>query len=403
MILGVQIVNFDVFEDERIGLLIEDSVAKAGKEAKSAVRLHNLNALIGRNNTGKTSFLMAMSFVKRSLNQGIAMASTADGRPGFSNLIIDKEKPAQFNIFFRLRDAGTGKSKFLQYELQLAPNEFGSPYVVSEKVRMSIKHADTVEITEILSFENGDGFVLDSKGNKSDASLGDVQITALSVYGKLSTFDNLHQLYKEIDGWFFCRFSSEITNTYYLDGNAPGGHKHLSSSGANVNNVLEFMEKKDPDYYDKVITEITSKIPQMKKKKSLPATLDSSPDKLFLYLLLLRDQDPHTTIFMETPDRDLYHDMVDVLADEMRDFAFEHPYNQIIFSTHNPYIVESMSPNEIWVFVREYGEEDDSNVSISCAGSDSVVSSMFKEGVGMGAIWYGGHLDPDSGTSDGDK
>ena len=95
--------------------------------------------------------------------------------------------------------------------------------------------------------------------------------------------------------------------------------------------------------------------------------------------------------------------MVDVLADEMRDFTLLNPYSQIIFSTHNPYIVETMSPKEIWVFSRDYDEETEEeaeDVKISCAGSDPVVTALFEQGVGMGAIWYGGHLDQGSSEYD---
>ena len=94
--------------------------------------------------------------------------------------------------------------------------------------------------------------------------------------------------------------------------------------------------------------------------------------------------------------------MVDVLADDMREFTFRHPYSQIIFSTHNPYIVETMSPKEIWVFSRDYNEETDEedNVKVRCAGSDPVVMALTEQGVGMGAIWYGGHLDQGSSEYD---
>ena len=137
----------------------------------------------------------------------------------------------------------------------------------------------------------------------------------------------------------------------------------------------------------------------MKHKPRLPASLEDSPDKLFLYLLLLRDSDPHTTIFMETPDKDLYHDMVDVLAEELRDFTISHPYNQVIFTTHNPYIIETMAPKEIWVFRRSFNQ-DVGDVEIVCAASDPVVDAMFKQGIGMGAIWYGGHLDEEDISED---
>ena len=105
MILGFEITNFDVFDYDRCGMLIEDSVAIAGgeKSKDEVIRLRNLNALIGRNNTGKTSFLMALSFVKRCIMHDVASAATMDQRPGFSNLLIRKDKPSTFKLFFRIR------------------------------------------------------------------------------------------------------------------------------------------------------------------------------------------------------------------------------------------------------------------------------------------------------------
>ncbi len=423
MILGVEITNFDVFTDERIGLLIEDSIRIGNGDGskKESIRLHNLNALIGRNNTGKSSFIMAMAFIKQAVTTNVALASTSEGRPGFSNLLIDSSKPSVFKVFFRLSGnviVSNGRkirrSEFLQYELTIAPNEFGSPAVKSEKILKSVREDDGIVVKELLSLNEGSGFVLNPDGKTSgEAEISDYHMTALGVYGKIALYKELSSLYREIERWFFCSFSSEKLSTYFKAGNAPGGHRHLNSSGSNVNNVLEYMEKTDHDNYERVISDIVSKIPQMKIKKNLPKQLDESPDKLFLYMLLLRDQDPHSTIFIETPDKDLYHDMVDVLSNEMRSFTLKHPYNQIIFSTHSPYIVESMSPYEIWVFEREslmmnisdgfLGDITEDvkyhDVSIRCAGEDKIINAMFNEGVGMGAIWYGGHLDRNGGYS----
>ena len=199
-------------------------------------------------------------------------------------------------------------------------------------------------------------------------------------------------LYKEISQWFFCSFSSEEQSSYYYEGGAPGGHKHLNSTGSNVGNVLEYIKMENEEEYERIVNEIKEKIPTMKRKKNLPLALKESPDKLFLYLLLLRDSKPRSTIFIETPDKDLYHDMVDVLSDEMREYTMKNHYCQIMFSTHNPYIIETLSPKEIWIFERSF-EKDDGDVSIRCAGEDPLVMEMFHQGVGMGAIWYGGHLD----------
>ena len=132
--------------------------------------------------------------------------------------------------------------------------------------------------------------------------------------------------------------------------------------------------------------------PLGKVKEKLPDDFRESPNRLFLYLLLFNDPVPRPLICIETPDMELYHDMVDVLSTEFRDYSIRHPYSQIIFSTHNPYILEALSPNEVWVFKRIQEDESES-VTIRCAGADPVVSEMYRQGIGMGAIWYSGHFD----------
>ena len=116
------------------------------------------------------------------------------------------------------------------------------------------------------------------------------------------------------------------------------------------------------------------------------------PDMLALFLLLLSDPDPKPLILMESPDEGLYHDMLDILASEMRNYSMRYPGCQIFFTTHNPYILENLSPSEIWVFSR--GEKTwDDQIEIRCAGSIPIVQELYDQGVGMGAIWYAGHFD----------
>ncbi|MCR5061546.1 MAG: AAA family ATPase [Saccharofermentans sp.] len=392
MIYGICIKNFDVFDDDRLGILIDES--------KDAFRLRGLNALIGRNNTGKSSFINSMSFIKDTVISGAAEAATMRGRPGFYKLLIDTEQPAEFSVFFKIKDPDKKESRYLQYDLKIKAGIFKSPQIAYEKITRSVKNDDdTYRLEVVMELEEGRGTVC----GKS-TTINDEHLTALGVYGKIAEYEEISMIYHEISTWFFCKFSSDEHGTYqnqnyFAEGNAPGGHKHLNSHGTNLDNVLEYMKSVDEDYYNKSIGEIRSLIPVMKKKKNLPDNLTESPDRLFLYLLMLRDMDPKSTIFIEAPDKDLYHDMVDVLANEFREFTIRNRYSQIVFSTHNPYIVETMSPKEIWVFTRTF-LRDDGDVSIRCAADDPLVRELFEQGVGMGAIWYGGHLDEHTGFED---
>ena len=396
MLLGCEITNFDVFDNDKAGILIEESNEAVKNGDKSLLSLKNLNALIGRNSTGKTSFMGCLAYLKDCLTHNCADASIIKGRPGYLNLIIEDNKPSVFKMFFKMADSKTGLPKYIQYELTLDASKYGSPFIKEEKVLISIKD-DNGEyvILPLLDCKEGRGSIAspDNIRNLMPLDVNDEHLPALSLYGKITQYTDLCDLYREISTWFFCTFSSEEQSSYFTEGNAPGGHKHLNSAGTNVINVLEYLKLSDPDGYDQTIEDIRSRIPAMKKKKkNLPVDLAESPDKLFLYLLLLRDRDPRSTIFIETPDMGLYHDMVDVLSDEMRDYSIRNRFSQIIFSTHNPYIIETLSPKEIWIFERSF-DKDEGDVSIRCAAEDELVNELFKQGVGMGAIWYGGHLD----------
>ena len=391
MILGIEIENFDVFDKDKAGILIDDYLSEGGS---SSDPFRGLNALIGRNNTGKTSFMGCMAFLRDTITQGCAVASISYGRPGFANMTPDISRPSVFRIFFKLEDKKLGKPKFIQYELSIVTSRFKSPIIDSEKVIIVTEVDGAKKPLTILDVKQGQGTIVNIEDGSSGNEIGveDEHLTALSLYGKLTGYRDFVLLYKEIYHWFFCSFSSEEQSSYFYEGGAPGGHKHLNSTGSNVGNVLEYIKMDNEEEYERIVNEIKDKIPAMKKKKNLPQALKESPDKLFLYLLLLRDSKPRSTIFIETPDKDLYHDMVDVLSDEMREYTMKNHYCQIMFSTHNPYIIETLSPKEIWIFERSF-EKDDGDVNIRCAGADPLVMELFHQGIGMGAIWYGGHLD----------
>lgn len=400
MLLGVRIKNFDIFDDDSCGILLQDfleanSVSKEISGRKNPLQglfpLKNLSAFIGKNGTGKTSFFEDLYFLKHSVTKNVADASITNKRPGFSNLVMDKQNPSVFEVFFKLKDQKT--PLYISYELSVAATVHGSPYVFSEKAYLCNKREDSsYEKVMILEFKEGVGKVVRDIGTEAEeGELSSKHQTVLKSYGGIKAYKLVNLIYKEIDGWFFCKFSSEEKNTYFEDGNAPGGHKHLDSTGSNVNNVLEYLRVDDIERYNEIMSFIETKSIALKRRKNLPAKLDSSPDKFLLYLLLLNEKTLHSTIFIETPDRDLYFDMVDALAEEFRDYSVNHAYNQIIFTTHNSRIVEAMPPHEIWMFKR--ADDESEEISIISAGKDPLVEAMFDEGIGMGSIWYSGHLD----------
>ena len=210
MILGIEIDNFDVFDKDKAGILIDDFLAD--KEAGSGLNaLRGLNALIGRNSTGKTSFMGCMAFLKDTITQGCAVASITYGRPGFANMTIDITRPSEFKVFFKLEDVKTGKPKYIQYELAITSNRFKSPVIDSEKVILVNYNGSTREALTILDVKQGNGSIinLEDSDKATDIGVEDEHLTALSLYGKITGYRDFVLLYKEISQWFFCSLSSE--------------------------------------------------------------------------------------------------------------------------------------------------------------------------------------------------
>ncbi len=63
--------------------------------------------------------------------------------------------------------------------------------------------------------------------------------------------------------------------------------------------------------------------------------------------------------------------------------------SQVFITTHQPYFVNSLDPEEIWML--EKGEEGFS--TIRRASDDPIVNNRVAEGLPLGGLWYSDYLD----------
>lgn len=63
--------------------------------------------------------------------------------------------------------------------------------------------------------------------------------------------------------------------------------------------------------------------------------------------------------------------------------------SQVFITTHQPYFVDALSPEEVWVL--EKGE--DGFAVIRRASADPLVQNMVAEGLPLGSLWYSDYLD----------
>jgi len=406
MLLGIHIQNFGVLHDTVFGLSFEELAGQSlnrvedlydpARTGMPADRLpaSQINVLIGRNSTGKSAFFTALSFISDCMRHGVPFAADQEDRGGLVKLRTDGEcEDVRFDMLFNDSDSNA----FLAYELVLSCNAQGQPRVLRETVRRAVLTVDHFEVTILLSLENGRGSVLDD-GTPRHAGVTDTKVPALAIYGSLLAYPSLNLIYNQIVRWFFGRF--EVQHRASTPAPArTGGHRHINIDGDNVSNVLDFYRKEHPDLYDTIIARISERLPEEKRidQAFRNGGVTSGIRKLYTLLLLLEDPRPRPLICLEEPDGGLYHDMVDALSLAIRDYVIRNPDCQVFFTTHSQYILESMRPEEVWVFERR-PEGPGSSVSGSythtrCVARDAVVRTMHAEGIGMGALWYSGHLE----------
>ena len=112
--------------------------------------------------------------------------------------------------------------------------------------------------------------------------------------------------------------------------------------------------------------------------------------KVFAYLLLLEDPSPPPFLCIEEPENGLYHKLLESLAQEFRSHATgKKGGSQVFITTHQPYFVDAMAPDEVWVLEKL----EDGFSSIRRASEEQIVRNMVAEGLPLGGLWYSDYLD----------
>jgi len=108
--------------------------------------------------------------------------------------------------------------------------------------------------------------------------------------------------------------------------------------------------------------------------------------KMFAYLLLLHDPEPHPLLCVEEPENQLYPNLFAGLVEEFRDYADKG--GQVMISTHSPDVLNHIKLNEIFCLSKKNGI-----TSIQRASDSQLLVNLIEEGDLPGALWKQGLID----------
>lgn len=236
--------------------------------------------------------------------------------------------------------------------------------------------------------------------------LSDARVLGIATLGTLRQHPRIGAFRSFVEGWYLSYFTPDAARSLPL----AGPQNRLSKHGDNLGNVVRFMQRDEPRRFANVLERIAGRVPGIGS-----ISTDLSPDgrlllqfndsgftdpfyaqqmsdgtlKLFAYLLMLEDPHPPPFICIEEPENGLYHRLLEVLVKELRERATGREAPQVFVTTHQPYFVDALTPDETWVL--DKGKDGFS--TIRRASDDPIVRELVAEGLGLGGLWYSEYLD----------
>jgi predicted ATPase len=418
---GFRVKNFKVLKDVTLGRLWY----QRGNQP-----LTPMTAVIGKNGVGKSSLFDAFGFLADALKLGVEEACDARGRGGFEKIRTQGETgPIGFEVYYREH----GNARPITYQIDIEADKLGRPYVLRERLRQRRKGQKRGQPFSFLFLNDGsgvawkgeqEGYQIDEEMERLDIlrlieligaeesretetiELEDKRKLGIATLGALKQHPRISAFRRFIEGWYLSYFTPDAARSLPM----AGPQRHLNIHGDNLGNVVQFMEREQPQRFQAILKNIADKIPgidQIDTERTNDGRLllrfndkgfedafyaqqvSDGTLKVFAYLLLLEDPDPPPFLCIEEPENGLYHKLLETLATEFRKHANPSRGSQVFITTHQPYFVDSLKPEEVWILQK--GEDGFSTISRS--SNEPGVNSMVEEGLPLGGLWYSDYLD----------
>jgi len=400
-IQGFRIKNYRLLKDVALGSILTP-VASNSPDAplpEQGTPLTPITVIIGRNGYGKSTLCDALGFIVDCLKSDVEQACVSRG--GFDKIFSEgcAADNADRIIEFQVRYEN------LLYTLCIAADEYNIPFVFAE----TLSHVDQYRVgSSSVNFfvKSGEGKVLHRRlKTHEDIRLVDKRRLVLSTLGNLTDYPDIVAFREFLDSWYLCYFSPDAARVPTLI----GPQKHLSRTGGNLANVIQYWEREHRGRLDDMLNRVLGKVLGIQKiethatedgrlllrfmeqsaKPFYASQMSDGTLKLIAYLLLLGDPQPPPLICFEEPENGLYHRLLGTFVEEIRRHAEESGGAQFFITTHQPYLVDSLHPQEVWIL----DKGADAFATVRRTSDDPLVRNMVAEGMPLGALWFSEYLD----------
>ena len=364
-----------------------------------------LTTLLGANGSGKSTFFDVFAFLSDCFSEGLRRA--VDKRGKFSDLRSRGQSgPITFEVAYREGGRVDGKPpRRIRYHLEIDEVD-GRPVVAAEW--MHWKRGSHGKPFRFLDYRFGQGSVIsgdrpEEDDTRSDLPLAGPDVLAVSTLGQLANNPRVKSLRDFIIGWHLSYLSTSDARVVP----EAGPQEHLSRTGHNLANVIQFMSEQHPKLLDRVFTTLRRRIPKLETVEplSLPTghlllTVKDAPFdegvqaryvsdgtlKMLAYLIQLNDPAPPPFLGIEEPENFLHPKLLRELAEECEKATQR---MQMVVTTHSPFFIDALEPEQVWALRRNARGYTEAIRASQMAG----VPEQIAAGASLGQLWIEGFFE----------
>ena len=361
--------------------------------------------IVGANGAGKSTLFDVFGFLHDSLTSNVRQALDKRGR--FKEVVSRDSLPkATILIEIQYRMPIAGVNRLVTYSLEIADTK-GVPYVKREVLRY--KRGRYGSPYHFLDFSQGAGYAItneedfqkaDEELDRELQTLNSPDMLALKGLGQFERFKAANAFRQLIEAWHVSDFHiGQARGRKEVTGNS----EHLSESGDNLPLVAQYLFEQHPDTFRNLLHTMTRRVPGVRaveplltvdgyltlrfqdgafKTPFLDRYVSDGTIKMFAYLVLLHDPQPHPLLCVEEPENQLYPQLMQELAEEFRLYSQR---GQVLVSTHSPDFLNATRLEEVCWLVKE-----DGGTRIERAKDHPQLAAYMADGDQMGYLWKQG-------------
>ena len=360
--------------------------------------------IIGANGTGKSTLFDIFGFLRDALKNNIRQALQIRG--GYKEVITRGQEKEDIEIELQFRMKISDTERLVTYQIIIGQNN-NRPVIKREILRY--KRGEHGKPFHFLDFQLGQGYAItneedfsnpDKELDREEQQLESNDILAIKGLGQFQRFKAATAFRSLIENWHVSDFHiSEARGSKEIS-----YAEHLSPTGDNIATVAQYIYQQYPTIFQQILEKMKQRVPgissveaketedgrlilrfqdQAFKDPFIDRYVSDGTMKMFAYLILLFDPNPHPLLCVEEPENQLYPTLLKELAEEFAHYSDQG--GQVFVSSHSPDFINAVPLASIFWLIKSQGI-----TQIHRAADSEILKNLVAEGDLPGYLWNQG-------------